>query len=69
LAGVLFVPEIRRLDTVIRDGAPLPAALCGPLGAAAAVLLERLGPLDAAQPEPIAIRPGELGGLFDLAAS
>ncbi len=69
LAGVLFVPEIRRLDTVIRDGAPLPAALCGPLGAAAAALLARLRPIVVARPEPVAVRPGELGGLFDLAAS
>ncbi|MFN0026661.1 MAG: hypothetical protein ACKV2O_05650 [Acidimicrobiales bacterium] len=69
LAGVLFVPEIRRLDSIIRDGAPLPATLCDPLGAAVTVLLERMEPVGVALPDPVAVRPGELGGLFDLAAS
>lgn len=69
LAGVLFVPEIRRLDTLIRDGAPLPGALCGPLGTAAAALLERVEPVGVTRHEPVAVRPGEVGGLFDLAAS
>lgn len=69
LAGVLFLPEIRRVDALIRDGAPLPAALCDPLGAALRAVLERTAPVGVPHSEPAAIRPGELGGLFDLAAS
>ncbi len=70
LAPTLFLPEIRRLDTVLRDGARLPAALSVPLANAVAALLAHHGGLGALGRQPVSIRPGDLGiALHQRAAS
>jgi MinD-like ATPase involved in chromosome partitioning or flagellar assembly len=67
----VFVPERRRLDDLLRDGAPLPSQIVRPLAGAVRALLERatLAPVPAArpamEPEPVAVVPGSLGSWSD----
>lgn len=58
----LMVPARRDLDAVLIDGAPLPRALCAPIGAAVEAVAERSGPSTPTSfDEPVPIRPGSLG--------
>jgi hypothetical protein len=62
LAAPLFLPERRRLDDVLRDGARLPAPLTGTLRGAVEELLERTaGRARPVAREPVPIAPGSLG--------
>jgi hypothetical protein len=59
----VFVPERRRLDDLVRDGLPPPAAIAHPLAGAVRALLDRT---PAASPapddgEPVAVAAGSLG--------
>jgi hypothetical protein len=66
LAGPVFVPERRRLDDVLRDGARLPDQLGAVLVGAVHAVLDRSDPVAApAEPEPVAVAPGELGSWSD----
>lgn len=66
LAGPVFVPERRRLDEILRDGARLPDQLGAALtGAVHAVLDRTEGPVAASEPEPVVVVPGELGSWTD----
>lgn len=71
VAGPIHVGEQRRVESALRDGTRLPAALGDPLASAIAALraqLPRPVPLGTAEPEPI--RPGSLGHFAtDRAAS
>lgn len=62
LQSPAFVPE-RRVDEALRDGVRLPAAVVEPVLAAYRAVLGRAGavPLVAAEPEPVRVRPGEIG--------
>jgi hypothetical protein len=58
----IFVPERRRLDDLVRDGAPLPPQIVRPLAGAVRALHDRtpeLPPPPAA--EPLAVAAGSLG--------
>jgi MinD-like ATPase involved in chromosome partitioning or flagellar assembly len=58
----IFVPERRRLDDLVRDGAPLPPQIVRPLAGAVRALLDRtpeLSPPPTA--EPLAVAAGSLG--------
>ena len=58
----LFVPERRRLDDLVRDGADLPPAMTVPLGSAVRAVLDRVAALAALPPAgPVAVPPGSLG--------
>lgn len=62
MANPMFVPMRRQLESVLRDGEPLPAGLVDPVTAATRVLLERAERSmhrDALEPTPVA--PGTLG--------
>lgn len=59
--GPVHLPERRGLDDVLRDGAPLPSALVDPITGAVRAVLERAPARPVAEPEPVAVRPGELG--------
>ena len=62
LAAPVFVPERRRLDDVLRDGARLPSAMTAPIGAAVTAVLERTAERPAASSaEPVPVVPGSLG--------
>lgn len=66
LAGVVLVPNVRRVDQVVRDGGRLPDALGQPLARAVDAVLGELGPRvddDDVGPQPV--RPGDLGHRFD----
>jgi hypothetical protein len=66
LAGPVFVPDRRRLDEVLRDGARLPDQLGAVLAGAVHAVLDRTDPAPAAvEPEPVAVVPGELGSWSD----
>jgi hypothetical protein len=67
LPSPVFVPERRRLEDAVRDGHRLPPALCAPLGAAIAALLEHpaVGTSASPAPEPVAVVPGSLGTWSD----
>ncbi len=58
----IFVPERRRLDDLVRDGAPLPPQIVRPLSGAVRALLDctpALPPPPA--PEPLTVAAGSLG--------
>ncbi|HZA00549.1 MAG TPA: hypothetical protein VE575_17450 [Acidimicrobiales bacterium] len=60
----VFVPERRRLDDLLRDGAPPPPPIVRPVTGAVRALLERVPELPAASPaapEPVTVLPGSLG--------
>jgi hypothetical protein len=59
LAGPVHVPE-RKLDDVLRDGAPLPGSVVDPVVHAVQAVSQRL--LDHPPPsaDPVRIRPGSL---------
>jgi MinD-like ATPase involved in chromosome partitioning or flagellar assembly len=58
----VFVPDRRRLDDLVRDGAPLPAQVARPVSGAVRALLDRTpGPAPPPTPEPVAVVPGSLG--------
>jgi hypothetical protein len=58
----VFVPERRRLDDLVRDGAPLPAQVARPVTGAVRALLDRTPGLPPPPtPEPVAVVPGTLG--------
>jgi MinD-like ATPase involved in chromosome partitioning or flagellar assembly len=67
----VFVPERRRLDDLLRDGAPLPSQIGRPLAGAVRALLERatVASMPAARPatdpEPVAVVAGSLGSWSD----
>jgi CO dehydrogenase nickel-insertion accessory protein CooC1 len=67
----VFVPERRRLDDLLRDGAPLPSQIGRPLAGAVRALLERAtvasmpAARPATEPEPVAVVPGSLGSWSD----
>jgi MinD-like ATPase involved in chromosome partitioning or flagellar assembly len=61
-AGALFLPEVRRLDDLQRDAAPLPAAWARSAAAAVDAVLRRVTPAIAAgDDEPVRVAPGSLG--------
>jgi hypothetical protein len=65
LPDPVLLPE-RPVDAAVRDGAPLPAPLPGTLAAAVAALRSRVGGKGTSPaPQPVAVRPGELGLLAD----
>lgn len=64
VAGPLFVPSVRRLDAVLRDGGRLPDQLGLRLAGAVAAVLDALGPVRPGTAEPEPVRPGELGALL-----
>lgn len=72
LPSPVHVPDKRRLDDVLRDNAPLPDALVGPLTSAVLAALDRATTIDATPTdheslaEPIPILPGSLGHFADL---
>ncbi|MCD9622369.1 hypothetical protein [Rhabdothermincola salaria] len=59
----LFVAHRKDLDSLQRDGAPLPGPLVDPLGAAVSALLRSMEPAGAegGLEVPVPIRPGSLG--------
>ncbi len=58
----VFVPERRRLDDLVRDGAPLPAQIVRPVAGAVRALLDRTSELPPPPaPVPVAVVPGSLG--------
>ena len=59
----IFVPERRRLDDLVRDGAPLPPQIVRPVTGVVRALLDRTPELPAPPrpPEPVAVAPGSLG--------
>ena len=59
LASPLYLPERRRLEDLVRDGARLPASFCATVGAAASAVLEH-APRETA-PDAVAVTPGSLG--------
>jgi hypothetical protein len=62
MVSPLMVPARRDLDAVVLDGAPLPRAMCAPIGAAVDAVAERSGPTSPPLfEEPVPIRPGSLG--------
>lgn len=71
MATPIFLPH-RDPDTVLRDGTPMPAALVSPLtsailarlaAASESMAADRSAASMATTPEPIRVRPGELGFL------
>lgn len=62
----VFVPERRRLDELLRDGAGLPPAMTLPLAAAVRAVLERVSEHSAAVAGPVAVPPGSLGSWATL---
>jgi hypothetical protein len=61
----MFLPHRRELDSLQRDGAPLPKQLARPLAQAVAALLDRdeiIEERDEDLGEPVPIVPGSLGG-------
>ena len=68
IAGPVFVPERRRLEELVGDGARLPDNLCGPMTAAVMAVLDRsTAPADTEYEvkEPVAVAPGSLGTWAD----
>ena len=64
VAGPVFLPNVRRLDSVLRDGSRLPEQLGPPLAVAVTrVLHDVAGPVLA--DDAIPVRRGELGTCFD----
>jgi hypothetical protein len=63
LASPLFVPDLRRIDTNLRDGASVPASFATSLADAVNAIATRAAVLPAAHrdEEPLAIVPGSLG--------
>ena len=59
----VFVPERRRLDELLRDGAALPPQVVHPVTGAVRALLDRRPepPPPPLAPEPVAVVPGSLG--------
>jgi len=70
IAGPVFLPSLRRLDTLLRDGSRLPEAFTRPLAGAVTGVLGAIAAAPATTgDEPVAVRPGELGGRFDERAA
>ena len=59
----IFVPERRRLDDLMRDGATPPPQIVRPVTGVVRALLDRTPELPAppSAPEPVAVAPGSLG--------
>ena len=59
----IFVPERRRLDELVRDGAPLPPQVVRPVTGVVRALLDRTPELPPPPPglEPVPVTPGSLG--------
>jgi MinD-like ATPase involved in chromosome partitioning or flagellar assembly len=58
----IFVPERRRLDEVVRDGAPPPPQIVRPLSGVVRALLDQTPELPRPPtPEPVPVAPGSLG--------
>ena len=58
----IFVPERRRLDELVRDGAPPPPQIVRPLTGVVRALLDQTPGLPRPPtPEPVAVAPGSLG--------
>lgn len=61
-AGPLFLPDVRRLDDLQRDAAPLPAAFARSAAAAVDAVLRRVTPAGSADGgDPVPVAPGSLG--------
>jgi hypothetical protein len=58
--GPVFLPH-RKVDTLLRDGARLPAALVQPLTGAVGALIAEGARRDRADAAPVVVRPGSLG--------
>ncbi len=66
LAGPVHVPE-RKVEDVLRDGAPLPSALVDPLAHAVRAVLERQLDSSPARTSPKPVEPGSLGSWSETA--
>ena len=60
VASPVPLPE-RKLEDVIRDGAPLPSAIVDPLARAVEAVSERLADVAPASAAPQPVSPGSLG--------
>jgi len=64
LQPAVFVPERRRIESALRDSAPMPAALVDPIAEAINAVIDRLldhAPSAKCGTEPERIRPGSIG--------
>jgi hypothetical protein len=70
IAGTLFVPTVRRVDAIVRDGGRLPDQLGRAMATAVTTLLDRSVAVAGGWTEPVPVKPGELGQrLTERAAS
>lgn len=67
VAGPVPLPE-RKVEDCLRDGAQLPAPLVDPLKNAVVALSQRLADAEPAEPLPVRISPGSLGGWSETAS-
>jgi hypothetical protein len=68
VAGPVFLPTVRRLDTLLRDGTRLPDTFARPLALAVAIAADATDPV-ADGGDAVPVRPGELGAFFDERAA
>ena len=68
LAGPIHVPE-RKIEDLLRDGAPLPGAVVDPVVQAVRIVSERQFASSPAPPGPTLVTPGSLGGWSESAES
>ena len=61
LPNPIFVGDRNRIDQLLRDGAPLPTALCAPLSRAVVQTIGDLPRNAAIEEPPATVRPGSLG--------
>jgi MinD-like ATPase involved in chromosome partitioning or flagellar assembly len=61
LAGPVFLPERRQLHLTVSRAAPLPKALCRPVGSLVSSALEKIPRARPTDAEPAAVAPGSLG--------
>ncbi len=65
LPSPLHLPERRRLEDLLHDGARMPAALTKPITAAVLAALERVQPRPLSEPAGTPVAPGSIGHYHD----
>jgi hypothetical protein len=65
MGSPVFVPDRRRMDEVVRDAAPMPSALVGPVQGVVLAQLDGRVASERPPPEAAAVEPGSLGHWFD----